>query len=238
MVNISNIYRRDKIIITKEGSDWRINRGGISILSPSSKHLGVCMGIFERRFESEFKINKDEIVVDVGAAIGDTTLPFLNKAKEVIAVEPEPNNIRCLEKNVAGRKCKIIKKAAWSKDCELEFHINKRVTGHSLMDYFAPNEENIGKISVKAERLDTMLKNCKADVLKIDVQGAEAEVLKGAIKTLKKVKKVIVETHVIEGVSTHTEVEKILKKEGMNVRTRAEKYAPTGEEFRIVYATW
>lgn len=105
----------DDIRIKRFENDWVITHDGISIRSPSAKHYGVDKKIFKERFESVFTIEKDDIVMDVGASIGETSVCFAEKCRHIIAIEPEPNNVRCLEFNLRNYSHTIIQKAAWNK---------------------------------------------------------------------------------------------------------------------------
>lgn len=200
-VNVTNLYRlliRAKggfITIIPRNHDWLILRQDTKLLSPTSKHLGVDMRQFEQRFESFGKIREEDVVMDVGASIGDTTVPFALKAKKglVYAVEPEPTNIHYLKLNTQRfGNVEIVGKAAWNTKGKIRLYVDKAVTGHSLI---------VGKqsyVEVFADTIDNMAKNFRhIDVLKIDVQGAELEVLNGATETLQTARHVIVETHVM-----------------------------------------
>jgi hypothetical protein len=48
---------------------------------------------------------------------------------------------------------------------------------------------------VESDTLDAILDNYKVDFIKIDIEGAEVEALKGATNTLDRLRKIIVEIH-------------------------------------------
>jgi len=53
--------------------------GDLELLSPTPKFLSVKLREFEDRMERFFKIEKGDVVLDVGACIGDTTVLNLTK---------------------------------------------------------------------------------------------------------------------------------------------------------------
>jgi len=55
--------------------------------------------------------------------------------------------------------------------------------------------EDDGRLQIECDNLDTIISNHRADVMKIDIEGAEILALEGATKVLKQLRKVIVEIH-------------------------------------------
>ncbi|MEM3448731.1 MAG: hypothetical protein QXQ64_05175 [Candidatus Bathyarchaeia archaeon] len=75
----------------------------MQLLSPTPKFLGFGFKQFTNKFERFFKIEKGETVADIGACIGDTTLPMCVKAGadvKIFAVEPHPVNVSYLKLNL------------------------------------------------------------------------------------------------------------------------------------------
>ncbi|MGQ9460515.1 MAG: FkbM family methyltransferase [Candidatus Bathyarchaeaceae archaeon] len=174
--------------------------------------------------------------MDVGASIGDTTVPFAMKVGEngcVIAVEPEPTNIAYLKANVFPFKnVHIIKKAAWNCHEKVKLYLHDLPTGHSMFDKF--NDY----IEVEADTLDNMVKGLvrNVDFLKIDVQGVELQALEGAERLLESVKKLVVETHRWANKNTAPEVIEFLKQRKFNIKVITEKYFPDNTLFEVVHA--
>jgi len=90
----------DDIQIVHKGNDWEITRGEIRLLSYTPKMTSFGMNHFADKFERYFEVEKGDKCLDVGACIGDTTIPMGIKSQcgEIIAIEPEPRNFRYLAK--------------------------------------------------------------------------------------------------------------------------------------------
>jgi len=159
------------------------------------------------------KLKKNSVVVDVGANIGLVSILAAKRfnAKKVISFEPCSDNFILLKKNIEVNDCKniIINKFAISdKKGKTKLYLHGSGT-HSLVRKGKKFE------LVKQTTLDEVLKNEPViDLLKIDVEGAELKVLKGANKTLEKTKKIAME---LSRLCSHDEILQILKNKGFDV---------------------
>jgi len=156
----------------------------------------------------------NEAFVDVGANVGFYSLDVANEFKEktiqVIAIEAHPENFKALRRNIECNRFE-----------EIITPINKAVSDHqgkvTLFErshdgaradselYSVCNDPSIdgynilhpaGKtLDVQCDTLDNIVKDRRVDVVKIDVEGAEVQVLKGARQTLERIRKIVVEIH-------------------------------------------
>jgi FkbM family methyltransferase len=134
------------------------------------------------------------VVVDCGAHIGLFTLRCLKSldAAFVVAIEPNPLNARLLRINLLMNgvdKFLLIEAAAGSfSSDEVKLFLDDLSSRSSVV------RETAKHISVKQVRLDdvaSILTQC-IDFIKIDVEGAELEVLRGASELIKRDKPVLV----------------------------------------------
>jgi FkbM family methyltransferase len=171
-------------------------------------------GIIDR-----FSPREGDVVVDVGAHMGRYTLissKHVGQNGKVIAIEAHPGNFEILNRNIKLNKLTNViplNYAVYSEQTKLKLYLPVEELGytmhHSTMfNYISTkyNMESEGKfIEVNANTLDNLLLQQQqngishADInwIKIDVEGAELEVLKGAANILSKSKDIalLIEVH-------------------------------------------
>lgn len=135
------------------------------------------------------------LVVDLGANTGLFTRWILARCPQarVIAVEPEPGNLDCLAMNVEGRNVRIVRAAigAWVRDVEL--HTSTGEHGFTMMG--APKAGRPA-IKVPVVTMASILDGDEPiDLLKVDIEGAEAELFSNCAGWIGRVKTILVECH-------------------------------------------
>jgi len=141
------------------------------------------------------QINKGDIIIDIGANIGYYTLIFAGLVGEngkVFAFEPDPDNFALLNKNVKENKFEnvvLINKAVSDKNGKTKLYLSENNKGdHRIYD----SGENRRSIMVDVVCLDDFLKDYKDKInfVKMDIQGAEGNALKGMAGIIKNNKKI------------------------------------------------
>ncbi|MGD0287246.1 MAG: FkbM family methyltransferase [Acidimicrobiales bacterium] len=125
-------------------------------------------------------------VVDVGAALGMFRLDLwrlVGPSGRVIAIEPAESNTKLLARNARANNAtiEVIQAAASNEDGFREFLLTDSSDSHAF--YHHPLIDPSRAVQVRTVRLDSIVEN--ADFIKIDVEGAEVEVLEGAGRLLK-----------------------------------------------------
>jgi len=137
--------------------------------------------------------------IDIGAHTGQFTDEMLRIAPQGVhyAFEPLPDLYQNLIRKY-GDKINLFDIALSDKTGEVSFkHVvtNPGFSGFRERRYDRPNE-TVKDIIVKTNRLDAIVPvDTKIDFIKIDVEGAELQVLKGATSLLKKEQPLIVFEH-------------------------------------------
>ncbi len=130
-------------------------------------------------------------IIDCGANIGLSVI-YLKKLfpdAELIAFEPDDFNFKLLRENVEGfgfTNVTLRKEAVWTSNTKLNFSNES-----SQMSRISDRE---GSNAVDAIRLKDLL-NREIDFLKIDIEGAEFEVMKDIEDSLSHVQNLFVEYH-------------------------------------------
>ena len=196
----------------------------------SFDHIGLSLNI-EGRYENsalylvEEFINqklpaaKDSAVLDIGANIGNHTVFFSKMFQKVYAFEPNPVTYEVLQINSnfvsEAKNIQTFNFGLSDVDGSLPFLINRSNIGGSAIAECDDTSQNI--INVRVKRLDdlTAVNEAKIALIKIDVEGHELQVLKGAKKTLAEhMPAILFEQEASQIVAGSSEVVKILEELG------------------------
>jgi len=128
----------------------------------------------------------NEIFVDAGCLDFSTSCHFLKyypNAMKIYAIEPNDNQIAVIRRNIEKtgfKNVKVINGALWSHDTTLSFNVHETKSASRV-------SENELSQRVKAYALDSIVKTDeRITFIKMDVEGAELEALKGSEATIKR----------------------------------------------------
>jgi FkbM family methyltransferase len=165
------------------------------VLQSDDTYLEAVGAVFEPEMVDLFRCFAKGTILDIGANIGCTALAFSSMAETVHAFEPSPSTFALLVSNTAVAPNVIPHNyglGAKNGSFELTFAPNNRSGGYVSDRMKASEGHTVERIVVK--KLDRMLRSLSlrsVDFVKIDVEGFEASVIKGAAKMLKKFKPVV-----------------------------------------------
>lgn len=130
-----------------------------------------------------FEPSKDEVFIDAGFSYGDTSGDFArwsgNTYKKIFAFEPlDDSEYRCRKaiEEYQLRDVTFCNKGTWS--CDAELHFQENGSASSICEE--------GTCVIKTTSIDNVLAGERATFIKMDVEGAELESLKGAQETIRK----------------------------------------------------
>ncbi len=166
-------------------------KGARFITRKNSMDIAHLSNFYERETTNLLLKLKPKTFIDVGTHIGRFSIILSNKGSKVISIEPSKDNLKQLNKNIKLNnlqdRIKVINVGCLDKN-------------ENKILYFIPHnegltslEEKVGarKETIKVKRLDTICKSLNLnldsiDIIKIDVEGFELNVLKGAPNILKR----------------------------------------------------
>lgn len=187
--------------------------------------------------EYKFKAETDEpLIIDCGANVGTSILYFkkIYPNAKIKAIEADEKIFNILEKNIEGLKnIELYQNAAWVNNNDLFFDSDGADGGRICLDEKPKN-------MVKGIRLkDFIEKEKKIDFLKLDIEGAEVEVIKDCEKSLKNIKNIFIEYHSFSNNTQRLgEILKILSKNGFrynlnNLAPRKSAFMNKGEHLKM-----
>ena len=184
--NIKIVRKNNNILILKSINNFdnkfllRLRTSDIPVFNQvviEEEYLPI-IDIVKKKYDE----NQIKIIVDAGANIGLTSIFFnsyFNQAK-IIAIEPEESNFKQLAKNIKTNKIEnrviAINKALWVNSTDKLSISNEFRDGQNWAKSVKISDSKnkiIKPITIK-ELLDNYAKNQTIDILKIDIEGAEA----------------------------------------------------------------
>lgn len=189
------------------------------LLRNATADISILYEIYLKKiYEKHCHLKPGDVVFDVGSHIGVFALKasrLVGSSGVVYSFEPEPENFMLLKRNVASNNAlnvKIFDRAVSSQSAMLHLHVHPTNTGMSSVQYATGRT---AQISVSSITLDQVIKKYgiqHVDLLKLDVEGHELEVLRGANRFLSMCKHIVMETHEKEGGPPNAQIIETLKK--------------------------
>jgi len=150
--------------------------------------LFVLLPQYEKHVWRYLRPTKGQVFIDVGAHVGKYAMqvaPIVGKEGLVIALEPDLNNYEALLRSIELNSLENIvpfNVAAWHDNCRLKLYNAVVSIYHSVKI-----DAGSGWVVVEARTIDSIVDELgveHVDWVKIDVEDAEVEVLRGLEKTL------------------------------------------------------
>lgn len=188
-----SIIKRDYVIFeTYSGLKIKLRTRSTDLMALTNVWL------VEEYSRSNFRINTNDVIIDIGAHIGLFTLYASQYCKNgtIFCFEPVDENYDILVDNITQNNLKNVKpfKSAVSKsESTITIYRNKDEAGHSMFS-FTSHALKVDSISLKKIIDKNSINQC--NLIKIDCEGAEYEIIESLpLEYLKKISKLIIEYH-------------------------------------------
>jgi FkbM family methyltransferase len=173
---------------------------GFPLAIPDGASFCSCYReVFENEIYAFQPTNGRPFIIDAGANIGLAVIYFKQRfpGSRILAIEADPRVFGVLRENVAAagyRDVTLVNKAVWTSEAGIDFSQEGADAGR------IPRSDDAGvgpKIRVATLRLSTLLTS-RVDFLKLDIEGAEVDVLLESASLLHNVEHLFVEYHSFE----------------------------------------
>ena len=185
----SHVVRKDgpyKLWSTPAGEYW--------VPDTSDEILSILLAQQKRKIYGDAAtggVRKGDIVLDGGAHIGVYVKTALDAgAEKIVAIEPSPEALECLRRNfakeIASGKVIVYPKGIWDEEKHLVFYTNGNgAAGDSFVNKGA-DARVIADIPVTTvDKIVKELNLPRVDIIKADIKGAGARMIKGGVETIR-----------------------------------------------------
>jgi FkbM family methyltransferase len=170
---------------------------------PRTSDLKVFRQIFvDREYRCLDHVDNVELIVDCGANVGYSAAYLLTKFPnaQLIAIEPDPDNFKILERNLAryGDRVRAIQSAVWSRPVGLtldsETQGSEMEWGRKVRPVVDGEKPTLNAIDIGSVLADSC--HDSISILKVDIEGAEMSVFgENYERWLPRVDNIVIELH-------------------------------------------
>jgi len=181
--------------------DWQLDRHDLADEDYPIQVYARALAVFTQLLVQQYRcitadhvieVGTGETVIDAGGCYGDTALYFAHKAGEtgrVFSFEFMPDNIKVFQRNLAlnpilAERIEIVPNPLWSVSGERLF-----VEGSGPAAHVTPSPKDLASTQVETLRIDDLVQRqhlARVSFIKMDIEGAELEALKGAEATIRR----------------------------------------------------
>jgi FkbM family methyltransferase len=163
---------------------------------PAGDRLSFAEELAEQRNEEygtdRRGVQPNDVVLDCGGNVGVFTRKALRHgASKVVAIEPAPWAVECLRRNFADEiragRVVVFPKGVWDHDDVLELNIPPGMASTAATVALHEREgKNVRAPLTTIDRMAAELGLERVDFIKMDIEGAEPNALRGAVATVER----------------------------------------------------
>ena len=197
----------------------RLSKSGVELEFPSLPESDESTNMYL----DALKVKAGEVVFDLGAYAGGSTYFFsrlVGPTGLAAAFEPDPTTLRFLRSNVqrhALENVQIFDCGIWSENTTLSFQSEGNMG--SSVSTILQRDTNLQQTRViTLDEAARLVGDRRIDCIKMDIEGAEVEVLKSAGDFMRRNRpRIVIEPHRVNGTMTTDEISQILRALGYHV---------------------
>jgi FkbM family methyltransferase len=201
---------------TKSTVDYTFRHGGVVLTVPKSEPHTFYATYLANEW-GLLRLRPGDAVLDAGANVGDFAIlasQRVGPSGRVVAVEPSPVALKYLQRNLISNNARnVIVADVMLSGVGESTRVKRMGTYVVRASYDDPTSERM-----RTSTIDELLNGLSIDhidVVKMDIEGAEASALRGA-KFLERVRELCVETH---SATLERQVLDILEEQGFQLQT-------------------
>ena len=150
--------------------------------------------VLNRYSDEDIFVEDGDVVIDIGANIGEFSVASARVARKVLAIEPDRSAYRCVVENTENLDNVVCRDVAVSEcDGEFDFYMSPGTSDSSLLK---PRVDSQLVTKVKGQTLLSIMRDHEisiVDFLKLEAEGYEPEILEGAGSALRSVRKIAID---------------------------------------------
>jgi FkbM family methyltransferase len=209
------------------------------VLETEARNSWPVIEVFLGEYERPIAWDQMRLILDVGAHVGAFTCWVASRAPraQIVAFEPEPRNVADLQTNVLRNnlEARVVLENAAAASFDGEAGLRVHGGDRQLSSFVAPVGE---AVPVRCINLDRYIReSCEdpIDLLKMDVEGAEWDILSSlGDDTWARISKVVLEVHIFGG-HRLWEMEDLLQSRGYETHVSGHE---RGGYFEEAFTLW
>jgi len=196
LINTYNTFTGRGAVVTRLDGEaiYAVEQGGRKAHTSRRSRLrryffGIdkqCDALSKEYLLNNISFQDGDLLVDCGANNGEIGMWAHSKNLDYYAFEPEPLEARCCDLNNFGGEKKTIRKGLWHEEAVLKWFSKPESADSSLIEI----EETDKVVSIETTTLEKFVMENNLNhirLFKLEAEGAEPEVLQGALGVLDKI---------------------------------------------------
>lgn len=177
----------------------RLKESSIPLLCrPKTSDIGTLLSTFKIGYHRpQQKLPPNPVIFDLGANVGYTVtdLAIRYPGARIIAVEMDEENFRIASQNILpfGSRCTLLHAAVWTDDGEVSYEKEGRRDAFHISGTGEGGMNKVQSRSLRSIFKQFQIENI--DYLKMDIEGAERNVMEKASEWAHQVRIMNIETH-------------------------------------------